>query len=127
MGRMGRMGRIGLICWIFGGVGGLRHLRRHGFGFLVGEDAPVGLVFHGVHPCADGVLGAVGADFCEVGLEGHFLEKLAVNAADFGLVAVVVWWAEELAGDAAAGDGLEIPLWWISLHGGFRDEAVFPR
>ena len=103
------------------------HFRRHGFGFLVGEDSPAGLGFHGIHPCAHGVFGAVGADFCDIGLEGHFREKLAVDAADLRLVAVVVRRAEELAGDAAAGDGLEIPFRWIGLDGGFRDEAVFPR
>ena len=53
-------------------------------------------------------------------------ESFAVDAADFGLVGVVVRWSEPFAGDSAFGDGLEISFRRIDLDGGFLDELIPP-
>lgn len=90
------------------------------------DQAPAGLLLHGFEPFVDGFFGAFGFDFCDVGFERHVCEALAVNAADFGLVGVVIRWAEKCAGDAAFGDGLEVAFGWVDLDGGFLDELGAP-
>ena len=53
-------------------------------------------------------------------------ETLAVDAANFRLVSVIVRRSKPFAGDAAFGDRLEISFRWIDLDGGFFDELVPP-
>jgi len=53
-------------------------------------------------------------------------ETLAVDAADFCLVCVVVRRAERFSGDAAFGDGLKISFRGFDFDGAFFDESVTP-
>ena len=70
------------------------------------DDPPALFGFHGFQPRRDGLLGALGADFGGEHLEGQMAKTLAVEAAEIGLIGVVVGRAEPNARKATAGHRL---------------------